>query len=352
MRRFGIALVVVSVLLSLALPAFANESVPEFRDTFAQQSFSGNDGSLDFNDPWVEVGESNGPTSGFVWVWNHEYCEGAFCLKMGGSSDDAEGHGVYRAVDLGGTTGAKLMFDDGRQLLDDDSEGSGEVQISPDGGDTWKTLDTIDLDEDDGGVSFHEKYSIDDFATPNTVIRFKITDADDLDAYWLIDNVIIEATFEVPPTTTTTKPPETTTTTTTTHPSDKEKKRSPEIPVAPEETTTTTSPRVSTPTSPRGTTTTTSAPAILGSGLPPATREAMMSKTGLAIPSASGSTAVPASMAINASSEGHRSEPVETFAAAFFTESGNYGGNLFPSIALGIVIAVVTLIGIETRREN
>ena len=85
MRRFGIALVVVSVLLSLALPAFANESVPEFRDTFAQQSFSGNDGSLDFNDPWVEVGESNGPTSGFVWVWNHEYCEGAFCLKMGGA---------------------------------------------------------------------------------------------------------------------------------------------------------------------------------------------------------------------------------------------------------------------------
>jgi hypothetical protein len=289
---------------------------------------------------------------------------------MGGSSDDAEGHGVYRAVDLGGTTGAKLMFDDGRQLLDDDSEGSAMVQISPDGGDTWQTLDTISLDKDDGGMSFHRKYSIDDFATPNTVIRFKITKADNLDAYWLIDNVTIEATFEVPPTTTTTSPPEPTTTTsttkaqnptttkapepttTTTHPSDKEKKRNPEIPVTPEETTTTTSPRVTTTTSPRGTTTTTSAPAILGSGLPPATREAMMSKTALAVPSASGTTAMPASMAIDASSEGHHAEPVETFAAAFFTESGDYGGNLFPSIALGIVIAVVTLIGIETRRED
>ena len=51
MKRFGFALVVVSDLLSTALPAFANVPLSEFLDTLGQQTFGGNDGSLDFNGP-------------------------------------------------------------------------------------------------------------------------------------------------------------------------------------------------------------------------------------------------------------------------------------------------------------
>jgi hypothetical protein len=364
---------------------------------FSEQGYGGNDGTMEFNGPWIEMGESNGPASGIVRVWPHEYCDGGYCLKMGGSDDDAAGHGAYRAVDLTGATSAMLSLDDGRQLLDDDSTGTAVVQISADGGGSWKTLDTITLERDDGAVSFHRKYIITDFATPGTVIRFKITDAEDLEAYWIIDNVVIEATFEEPTTTTsttkapatttttsttktpepttttsttktpepttttsTTKTPEPTTTTSTTktpatttstHPRDEEKKTS-EKPGPPVGTTTTTSRPNTTTTSRVATTTTTEAPAIFGSGVPPDSWETMMGKTALAVPAASGVTAMPASMSGDSTAEGLHIEPLAAFAAAFTTESGNYGGSLVPSFLLGIVIAVVSLLGIRSRREE
>jgi hypothetical protein len=217
---------------------------------------------------------------------------------MGGAEADASGHGVHRTVNLSGATSAKLCFDDGRQLLDDNSEGAAVVQISPDGGDTWKTLDTISLDKDDGGVSFHRRYSISDFATADTVIRFKITNAENLKAYWIIDNVVIEATFE------------------------------------------------------QTTTSTTEAPLILGSGIPPEDRKMMMDKTALAVPAASGINAMPASLSESSASDGYHIEPIDAFAIAFATKAGEYGGNLIPSVLLGIVIAAVSLVGIKSRRED
>jgi hypothetical protein len=78
----------------------------------------------------------------------------------------------------------------------------------------------------------------------------------------------------------------------------------------------------------------------------------MMSKTALAVPAASGTNAMPASLTGDSTSQGRHIEPVEAFAAAFLTESGNYGGDLLPSVLLGIVIAVVSLIGLGSRREN
>jgi hypothetical protein len=365
MKRTVMILAVVTVTMAVALPAFAGAPTPEFLDTFAAQDYNGSDGTLEFNGPWVEIGESDGPTSGFVWVWDHEYCDGKYCLKIGGSDDDAAGHGAYRAIDLGGAASAKLCFDDGRQLLDDASSGTAAVQISPDGGDTWNTLDTISLDKDDGSLSFHRNYSIDDFATSNTVIRFKITEAENLDAYWLVDNVTVEATFATP-TTTSTKPSETTTssststttsspktttstrTTTTTHSRTSTQKK----PDEPDGTTTTTVLRTTKTTVPRATTTTTTAPVVVESGLPPEDRAMMMSKMELAVPTLSGVNAMPASLASDATPGGHHAEPVEAFAAAFFTETGDYGGNLLPSIALGILIATVSLIGIRSRHQE
>jgi hypothetical protein len=384
MKRSSTILATVVVSLSFALPALAGQPIPEFLDTFAEQSYGGNDGSMDFNGPWIELGETNGPASGFVWVWDHEYCGGGYCLKMGGTDDGAENHGAYRAIDLTGASSVKLSFDDGVQRLDDESDGEAVVQISTDGGDTWKTLDTINLDREDGSVSLHKKYTITNYASGNTVIRFMITEAEDLNAHWLIDNVAVEATFDTPPTSTTTtsttkpavsttttsttepsssttsttKPSVTTTsttkpsvTTTTTHPREKEKMNLGGV-NTPDETTTTTSRPETSRTTSRATTTTTEAPAKAGDTVPPADRETMMSKIALAVPAASGTNAMPASMNGDSISQGHHVEPVEAFAAAFLTESGNYGGNLLPSVLLGIVIAVVSLIGLGSRRES
>jgi hypothetical protein len=78
----------------------------------------------------------------------------------------------------------------------------------------------------------------------------------------------------------------------------------------------------------------------------------MMSKTALAVPAALGTNAMPASLTGDSTPQGHHIEPVEAFAAAFLTESGNYGGNLIPSVLLGIVMAVVSLIGLSSRRES
>jgi hypothetical protein len=62
--------------------------------------------------------------------------------------------------------------------------------------------------------------------------------------------------------------------------------------------------------------------------------------------------AVPISIGGENSQLGHHVEPVQAIAAAFFTETGNYGGSFVPSIALGILIAIVSLIGIGSRKED
>jgi hypothetical protein len=158
---------------------------------------------------------------------------------------------------------------------------------------------------------------------------------------------MVEATFDTPPTTTTSTPE----TTTTTHPREKEK-RNPGGAKPPDEASTTTSRPETTTTTSHAATTTTEAPGQPGDAVPPSDRETMTSKTALAVPAASGTNAMPASMNGDSISQGNHVEPVEGFAAAFLTESGNYGGSLLPSVLLGIVIAVVSLIGLGSRREN
>ena len=334
MRRAALLVGLTLLGTMIALPAFATTPDSTYLDTFGTQSFGGNDGDRDFSGPWIEMGESNGPTVGYVWVWDHPYCDGAFCLKMGGIDQEAAGHGAYRAVDLTGATWAKFSFKYGFEALDDDSEGSAVVQVSPDGGGSWTTLETVDLDSDDRGLEDSKSFDITEWATSVTLIRFMITEAENLELYWLIDNVTVQATFEGT-STTTTAPPTTVSTST--------------KPKATTSTTTTTQPRTTT-TMPR--TTTTTVPPVPGVDVPSEDHDTMMDKKGLAIVQATPPMAMPAIATSGDSESFQHAEPVEALAAAFFTDSGNYGGNLLPSIALGIVIAVVTLLGIGSRKED
>jgi hypothetical protein len=185
-------------------------------------------------------------------------------------------------------------------------------------------------------MKFRTTIVISKFASRDTVIRFEITEAENLDAYWLIDNVSVESTHSSP-TTTTTAPPKTTTTTTTT---------------APPETTTTTRPLVTKTTFIPRTTTPTAPLLSFDKNVPPEDHDTMMNKSGLTITAAMPPIAVPTSTAEGSSRARPHAEPVEALAAAFFTEAGNFGGSLIPSIALGIVISVASLIGIGSRKEE
>jgi hypothetical protein len=365
MKRLGTALVSLTVIWVLAAPASAGLLAPEFLDTFREQTFDGNDGYLDYNGPWVEVGEQYGPESGFVRVWDHQYCDGGYCLKMGGHEGEAAGHGADRAVDLTNATAATLKFDFGRELLAAESEATAVVQVSPDGGDTWTTLKTIVLDKDDGRVKFKTTLVITDFATSDTVIRFKIATAVDLHSYWLVDNVSVEATFSEPPTTTTTQPPTTTTTQPPTTTTTTTITQSPTTTTTQPPTATTTTaaqdmdpPGLRIPSEPAAATTTvtsttsTTTPPVTVGDVPPESLDTMVHKTALAVPTMSAPSAMPDSVATGEAAVQHHPEPLDALAAEFFTESGSFGGNLLPSIALGVVIAVVSLIGIGSRKED
>ncbi|MEE8457417.1 MAG: hypothetical protein V3S28_05160 [Acidimicrobiia bacterium] len=367
MRRLITLAGSVALVVTIALPAFAGNLDETYLDRFSAQNLTGNDGTTDYSGPWIEIGESDGPTSGYVQVTNQPFCDGEFCLKIGGADNSTKGHGVYRSVDLTGATRARLTFECGRELLGENSRGTATVQVSPDGGDTWVTVKTFPLDSDDGELKFRTTIVITDWATPDTMIRFMITEAADLAGYWLIDNVTVVARFEepatkapnptttttVPPTTTTTKAPEPTTTTT--------------APVTattttkPSRTTTTTMPQGPTATMPQGptrttsihrTTTSTAPPLTFDEDVSPEDRDTMMNKSSLTVTAALPAVAMPTSTVKGSSPARSHAEPVEALAAAFFTDAGDFGGSLLPSMVLGIVIAVVSLIGIGSRKKD
>ena len=161
--------------------------------------------------------------------------------------------------------------------------------------------------------------------------------------YLVIDDVTIEADFSVatttttePEPTTTTVPPTTTTTTMT----------AVTTTIVRTETTTTTKPNRTVETS-----TTTTAP-VERHEVSPEDHHTMMDKTDLAIVASMPPMALPTSLTQDGEGEVPHAEPVEALAAAFFTESGSYGGNLLPSVVLGVIIAVLTLAGIGHRNQD
>jgi len=345
------------------VPAGASSSPVTYKDSFKNQVYSGNDGSANFSDPWKEIGEANGPGFGVVYVWDHEYCKGNYCAKIGGQDADIDGHGLVRQVHIQGVDSAELCFDWGRQLLDDDTDGFVSAEVSPDGGKTWITLRTFPLDADDGGVSRHEQIDITEWAGPTTQIRF-IGQGTEVEAYFLVDNVEIKVeiatteTTTTKPTTTTTEVKPTSTSPTTTTP-------------APERPTTTTTEPGRTTTSTSTTTTTTTSPQILAPPPPPprplppeepspapdipeAMYDVYMGKGGFAVALSMPPAVIPG-MGVGADGGGNTSghpegvSPLEGLMASFTASAENFGGNSVAAILLGLLIAGLAVRGLKDR---
>lgn len=80
--------------------------------------------------------------------------------------------------------------------------------------------------------------------------------------------------------------------------------------------------------------------------------DTMVEKDSLTVTAVLPPTAMPDSHSGDPSTLTPRAQPAEMIAVAFFAESSSYGGNLLPAIGLGIVIAVVSLLGVDTRKRD
>jgi hypothetical protein len=67
-----------ALMVSTALPGMEN-----LRDEFASTSYAGDNDSVNWNGPWVESGENNGPGSGIIRVDNEDECASYKYLRLG-----------------------------------------------------------------------------------------------------------------------------------------------------------------------------------------------------------------------------------------------------------------------------
>jgi hypothetical protein len=165
-----------------------------YRDEFNATSYSGSDGVADWTpDPWVEVGEANGPSSGSVRVGTSVPSP---CLGSGGCmgiNDQGTGVvGVRRTADLDGASQATLSF---QYWLEDDggSQSAFSVQVSDGVSGPWTTLDTFVVT----GTSLSpiaRSYDITGFGSASTTIRFLSDGSASSDEIY-VDDVQIDVAF-------------------------------------------------------------------------------------------------------------------------------------------------------------
>jgi hypothetical protein len=156
-------------------------TVETVADQFNSISYSGNDGSQNWSNNWLEIGESDGPGAGSVRVVNSFQ---SYALRIGRF---AKGKGLVREADLSSATFAMLTFDwwRGGPYYGNDTT----VDISGDGGATWTTLLTIPNGRSMGSHS--ESFDVSAYIAPNTRIRFIANDWWG-NGYIYFDNVQLE----------------------------------------------------------------------------------------------------------------------------------------------------------------
>ncbi|MDJ0793003.1 MAG: DNRLRE domain-containing protein [Woeseiaceae bacterium] len=159
-----------------------------FRDNFDARSFSGSNGTLTWATDWLEIGESNGATSGDIQVMNDE---SNYQLRT--RDNDNGGEGVQREVSLAGASTATLSYDYRRTGLDNTGDYT-SVEVSANGAaGPWVELARHDGSGNDSSYQ-PASHSITPYVSANTRIRFKTSSTmGGTDTVW-IDNVEIVCT--------------------------------------------------------------------------------------------------------------------------------------------------------------
>ncbi|UCE99611.1 MAG: S8 family serine peptidase [Planctomycetota bacterium] len=148
------------------------------RDEFETASYSNNDGSQNWSSDWQELGESDGPTRGFIQVKDNQLQLGVEYRAF------ATIRSLSRQADLFGASIATLSYD--YVAVNNHDGGYVRVQVSADGGLNWSTLAIHYYDAGSGSASF----DITPYISSDTQIRFET--AHEMKMYLYIDNVQIE----------------------------------------------------------------------------------------------------------------------------------------------------------------
>ena len=375
-----------------------------YNDKFQSISFSGSDGTAAWSGPWLESGESDGPSRGAVQVKSDSHCASGNCMQIG--AEDPDNAGAQRAFDANGATSVALSLDYVRHVSSSGSGsgGAGVVKLfASSDSSTWTLVDTYPMNVDDGSVN-PVTYDLTAFAGPTSAIKFELVGGID-DGHINIDNVAIAvvggATTTTSSTTssttsattstlaaTTTLPPTTTIPPTTTTVSPPTTTKPPPPPttttIASTTTSTTAPPRTTTTTAvavapiPRATTTTTDAPSnpsptpvpseaagpsttvrltpVTTAPVRPATTvpaftadQAMEAKENLVVAVAAVGEAISDGGSESAT---YRLDPREGLAVSFTSAVETLKGNLLNSVLLGVTISILLLLGIDKREEG
>jgi serine protease AprX len=160
------------------------------RDEFSTGDFTGSHGL----DPWAGIwseedpaGAAQDPADGYIQMVSGE-------LRINNQNYDNTQPRVTRAVDLSRTTSATLTFDYRTAYGVDISDGIA-VEVSPDNGETWILLDTI---ENLAGITSGSKsYDISPFANAYTLVRIGVAYFYGLsNEYFYVDNLEIAYTYD------------------------------------------------------------------------------------------------------------------------------------------------------------
>ncbi len=203
--KWGILLAAALLSLVVAIPiAYAHEWA--YADSFPEQSYNNNTGSLIWDGPWQEIGESDGPGSGVVSV-SSSGCSGK-CLLLNAPISLVVDKGVWRGADLTDAEYAELQYKIKREtsLL---PVGNLYVQMRK-AGQSWNTIKTHSLSTADSS-SVPYTFDVSGYAGHNVELRF-LLDSVSLNVRVSVDDV--ELGIEYPETTTSTTTASTTTSTT------------------------------------------------------------------------------------------------------------------------------------------
>ncbi|MCP5089305.1 MAG: DUF11 domain-containing protein [Gammaproteobacteria bacterium] len=156
------------------------------RDNFSSQSWSNNDGTVNWSGDWIEVdGNSTPPSpgSGNARIRGGE-------LRLDDRPNTGGDPGVARQVNLAGATTATLTFD-WRTTVQIESSDSVIVEVSANGGGTWTTLQNFT--GLNGGESGSNSYNLLPYATATTQVRIRVNNLyGGSNEYFFLDNLQID----------------------------------------------------------------------------------------------------------------------------------------------------------------
>ena len=344
-------LIVIGIGATVAIPqrsaTAATTEWTYYKDKFVERDYDGNDAGGEFSTDWNEVGEANGPTKGYVSVSDHDYCYG-FCLQIGDGGLAVGNVGIERSVNLEGAIEAKLTYIFATDLYGGSTDEEVALQISANAGQTFTTIETYVLGQDQD-MERQDYIDITDWAAPQTVVRFISVHGANKNVL-LIDDFLVKGKFTdgPPPATTSTTSTSTTTTSTTTTSTTTLPPTTTTTTRPPVDTTSTTRPTDNTSsttpstTVPPTTTTTTTTPSFGATGVaPPGSDASFFTKDALVVTDVA-RPEVPGDGRVTAGAN----EPV-SLAVSFRTTAEAFTGGALPATVLGVLIAVLAVIGLS-----